>query len=649
MSSADPPHVRVELYDEAKFFDDNFLVGWMQSPEGQVSVDGDVATLTVKNGETEQHFGKNFDAPFSASVYKYLSIRIKQVSSYWFVAVQRADTEAWVTVANGSTPGFFQVNMAPLYSGTIKAIDIITSDTPGDTMQVDYVVISKNFEIPSEFDITGKTVIKRSLLNSVVSAAEINLINYSGDPYLDLTDKGNAIIWVSRDSSELGNIVSKVFGGKIAALKHEHTHKDVATVKFELHGHAAELFDSPELVYKLYAATNGRTIIDYILSLCKKIARHPDDAKWFDAGGSTGSTDDRINSNHDAEYDEVKPLTPIQEILDKAENPTGVVGFDMYEMPSGALIGHLRRSNDFVCPITPTLQHAIKTVDPNRVKNRQKVYGAIGRQIPEDEIWTESLAGWIIDEGDLSLVSIPLPKKGTYSLYATYVNNVLQFRRDISSEIFGFGKRKSNLLEFWRMRDQPGAFGASVGRVELWAPDENNKFVTGLKLFGDEIGWRKFSLSLGSESVYNEDENPNGVWTVVGSPDWTNLHWLCFRAENDSAVGLLIDWLLFSGMPFSDEVEDSDSISEYGIKEAEPVVDQTLLSNTECKLRANDIVEKLKNPPTTVTPITVDGDIRYNPGDLVTLSLVGSSFRILEVEHIIQKATWDTRLTVSES
>jgi hypothetical protein len=643
-----PAKCLVEIYSKTKVFADHFLKGWTAYPVGGVSSQADVSVLTVQSGQTEQVLYTTFDS-FSTATYPYLVFRITAISGASYrVYVQRSDTSNWVQVASGSSTGRHEVTLTTYYSGNIKALSIYAVGSAGQSVTYDYVIVCGEYYFPDAEDITGTLKVTKSLINDEVNEASVTLKQFSGDSYLDIDDRGCGIIWVSRNSSTLGTVDQKLFGGVIKDVKQNFLNYVDTDVTITFYGHASELFAPPELVYQLYDGVNGRTIMEEAIDLCSYIAKYPHGIGWFDEGGSQiGDTDDQIASTHNVEYDEVKPLSVVQEILEKASNPAGTIGFDMYETPSGALVGHLRNSLDFICPVTADLRSAVRRIDVDRIRNAQKVYGATGKQVPTDEIWTESTSGWTTDTGLLLAKTSQgayTPKEGTYFLFCQYDGNDAVFRRSIASTFYYFGKKRATNLTFWRLRYGTSVVGATVGRVELWAPDASNCFYYGLDLTAGGYEWRKYDLPLGADGVAtDEDDNKANKWQTIGSPAWNNVQQICFRVTDDiTRSGLGIDNLRFTGIPYSNSdspYEDARSILDYTRREAEPIVDNTLMSDAECVARAKSVVEQLKSPNTTVEPFIVDGDARYLPSYLMTDGV--NYFKIVKVEDTLtQGGDW---------
>lgn len=304
---------------------------------------------------------KTLPSTLDTVTYQKIIVRVAKVAgtnTTWGVKVYDVDLPGWRTIWTGQTAeGEFELTLP---EAGVSKIALLEEYVGGPTTQVwfDYVAICKNsLLVPDLGDLVKEMRITRPLLNKAVAGAKFHIPN-TGGAYNGLI-KGHdvVIIWLARSDADLGTIAAKAFGGRVVTPTNQGVQYGEFYIDLDCHGHAYELNIPPTLVQKYYLATNGLTIIEDDLGLCSYIAKNPDATKWFDNAGSSGSTDDRINSTHDCVYDEELPMTVIQEILDKAKNPAAVEGFDMYEMPSGCLVGHLRNSLDFVSPITSNGLH----------------------------------------------------------------------------------------------------------------------------------------------------------------------------------------------------------------------------------------------------------------------------------------------------
>ncbi len=670
LSSVSPAESHVELFLGCPTFEDSkgrvchtfwdhFLKGdWFGTPSAGVSYMHDSAELVVQAGQSTQYLQTTSLNLLSTSNYPFVAVGVTEVSDNFSVQIQLPN-DSWVTVLNESSPGHYAVDLRDYHAGDFKNINFVCGSSPGETAVLDYLVICKEVVNPDAAKDVVDITVGDALLNDRVSSAVVSISNLEelADSFAAMKDFGFGIIWVSRDRNVLTDLESKLFGGRISSINQEFPQYGEAYINVNLYGHASELTAAPKLVHKLYTNEGGKKIIEDTLDLCSYLTRFPHGVGWFDEGGYFGDTDDRIDSVHSVEHDDVLPLQVAQEILEKAHNPAGIVGFDMQQLPSGVLVGHLRYSMDWLFEDEVELQSATRIIDFHRVTNRQTVFGASGKRVPEDESWSESIDGWVVDKGSLHAlevyehqnVPIRLPKAGNYLLWAEYDDRKVRFRRDISDVWVIFGKRRHTSLEFWRFRfPNTLVFGAIKAHVELWAPDINNKFYADLKIGTIAAKWRHFDLPLGVDATEDpEDESPGAIWKTEGNPDWDEVTWLCFDVEDRSAPdGLGIDDIRLVGSPHSATFQDGESVGKYGVRVGEPIIDQALLSNDECLAVAKAEVEKGKKPPITVEPFVVDGMPGLFAGLIMTDGV--NNFRIVEVTHSISGSTWDAEITVSE-
>jgi len=257
-----PVKVNVELFVESPTYTDSsdrvvhcfwdhFLKGdWAASPSDGLSNQADSAVLTIQAGETEQFLTTSFDS-FSTVDYPVLVGRVTSFSATNFVVqIQKASDSGWVSVYTGTSAERFTVeDLTEFYEGAIKGLRIYCTGSPDDSIIVDYLVICKKAFFPSSADLKDRITVTKSLLNNEVNGATVKLSNFLDldDPYLNLDDCGYGIIWASRDEESLTDLDNKIFGGRIASIKQNHYAYNAADVIVRLHGHASELFASPEL------------------------------------------------------------------------------------------------------------------------------------------------------------------------------------------------------------------------------------------------------------------------------------------------------------------------------------------------------------------------------------------------------------------
>lgn len=650
MSELAPAKVRVEVFREPGFFDDNFAKGW-------VTISG----ASVSDGDQEIIFGlgdvgrveKDVSPNLSITTYKQIIVRVTAVygvGTKWGVQVYLLGV-GWVTVWTGQTgTGVFELQMG---SGqTITKIALL-EEYAGDVsnrVYFDYVAICKgSLLVPDLGELVEKLTVTRPLLNQGIAGAKISVPNFAG-AYNGLIKAQDAIlIWLARSEANLGVPAYKVFGGRVVALTNRGERYGEFYVDLDCHGHAYELNIPPALLQKYYAGTNGRVIIEDALALCSYLTKHPLASLWFDNTGSFGNTDDQINSTHNIVYDEELPITVIQEILEKAKNPAAVQGFDAYETPSGCVVGHLRNSLDFVSPIASITPRSYqKSEDLHRVRNKIKVYGKKGRpwsgSVSKDG-WTESASGWGSNQGTpetstdtpnvgIGTVSIQI-NAGTSTnanLYRTWASFSSKFSRE---------KRK---ISFYFKALVAGANPYRIN-ILIYAPDINNCF----RLFDVKIPdqeWHEYAYDIGPGTIWESNK--------FGNPDWSNVSGIFITHQTSPAYPtshiIRVDLLHFVDT-YSGSASDSSSQDICGVRCNEPEVDEALNSDAECQAKAESILATLKDPVITLSDVIVDGDHRYTPGDrqrvVVANDGLDAYFRIVQVKHSVQRTQWDTVLTLS--
>ena len=655
MSSLGSPRCRVEIFRDPLFFDDNFGKGWTKTSGGTSSVilDGDTATLN-KGNQSQCEYEKA-TGTITVSPNKKIIARVTSVTGTAKIDVYLDG--GWVNIWATSSPGVYQTSIA---SGTnITKIRMVAD---GGVCTFDYVSICKqNHLVPDLGDLVKELKITTHLLNDGVNTATLSIPNFAG-AYNGIIKNGDSIlIWLARDDANLGNPEYKEFGGKVINPSNEGNDYGDFFINLECHGYAEEADSPPTLLQQIYTATNGRTIIEDALALCNYTAKHPVATKWFDNAGSSGSTDDRIDSTHSIAYDEEIPLKAIRETLQKAKNPVGIQGFDVYETPSGSLVGHLQNSLDFVSPIASiTPRKYRKDEDMHRVRNKVKVYGTPEKSEPTDkDTWTESLTGWTLLEGNDMTLNGADKVMGSYSVdidasgVATYFARAKKTFSALSAK---FPKEFRNLHLSLRSQTDDGIPAVSV-EVMIYAPDSSNYFAKRLDGNFDtdfplgltfQQTWVEITLPIGTQSEA-------GYWKKVGSADWGNIQEIYFfmswNGGPASNPHMRIDKLYFGEKRYSGNAEDAASQASYRVRCKELEVDDALKSDLECQLRAESYINFFKVCVITLSSIEVDGDHRYNPGDrqriVVTNDALDTYLRITRVVQRVELSIWDSILSLS--
>jgi len=641
LSEVAPAKVRVEiLRGPPYFFDDHFCKYTWNVNQGGLDKDGDVMAIIIGTGYSMAWVSHPIGATINTNPWRYIAVRVAAdfLGTKWTVKAKLAGVMK--TYQEFTDTGLKTLDLYALNGNVHFDYDEITIEVygaVGNYVKLDYVGICKNTVLTpiGVGDVVEDLTITKPVLSQGVSGAKLTIPNFAGAYNGQINKHDVIIIWLARSSVNLGEAAYKVFGGRVVCPSYRARGYGAHYVDLDCHGHAYELINPPALLQKLYAGTNGRTIIEDAVAVCSYLVKHPTAAKWFDNAGASGSTDDRINSTHECEYDEVKPKTVIDEISEKASNPAGVKGFDLVEMPSGVLMGHLRNSLDFVSPIDSiTPEQYRKSEDIHRIKTRNPVYGAKEKFCPINDDWSESTDNWTgLSDTTISLDASD-KKRGNYSIKATHVGDppACYFYRTFPAIDCQWKYKK---LHVWY---KPGAVAYAI---RLFAPNMDNRFERFYIVESAE--WIEKNYDLGPK--YEEATGYFG-WKKVGSADWKNIQGIHFSCNQNVAH---VDDILFGPTRYYDLADPPTE--DYGIRFAEPIIDDSLNSDAECLARSESLRDFLKDPVITLENIWVDGNHSYTPGDRQRVIVSNDNYdaysRIIEVQHKVVGVTWDIILKLS--
>jgi len=650
MSQVAPAKCRVEIFrGPPYFFDDHFLKYTWETQQAVAYKYGDTVLVEIYVGT----FGliiHPFGETINTNPNRYLIVRVTALTGgSWFV---QAKLGATVQVSKTFTD--LGLKIIDLYTekGSHFDYDRVTLGVNGavyDDVTADYYAICKQtLLVPIDTgDVVEQLTITKPVLSQGIGGAKLTLPNFGGALNGEINKFDNIIIWLSRTAVDLGKPDAKVFGGKIIKMTNRANEYGAFFIDLDCHSYAHELNVPPSLLQQSYSAVNGRTIIEDALAVANYITKHPLGPQWFDSGGASGNMDDRINSTHDVEYDEVLPMTVIQEILDKASNPNAVKGFDIYEMPSGVLVGHLRNSLDFTSQNSITPESYNKDDDIHRVRNKFKVYGAAAKPNPSDrKAWNQTVDNWagingfgltVYDDGTNKWIQVN--GNGSYTEIGLRRTNIGTLKAK-----FEAGYKEFALVWF---------ADCNIDRVDqvifnILCPDTSNYF----KLVDTE--GRTYSTN--SERITIGPKS-NLAWTSVGNPSWDNIQGFEIRVILDVAWAsgdhFRVTAVHFDKARFSYETANSeaqDSINKYGVRRDEPTVDETLQSDTECETKAKSMLDPVKDPVVSIPDVVIDGDY-YNGGDrqriIVPNDNIDTYLRIIQVQHQVVGPTWDSILRLS--
>jgi hypothetical protein len=303
-----------------------------------------------------------------------------------------------------------------------------------------------------------------------------------------------------------------------------------------------------------------------------------------------------------------------------------------------------------------------KTVDVHSVRNKFKVYGVKEKTYPSDkDSWTEGITDWTKQYETQTLTADNANiVRGNYSIKSTVSGaNSFWIKRSnigVVNCLDPWKKSSFKNLRFmiwWALSGGTPPITFSSMKVELHAPDASNYFYRYLTIIATKRDerWIEVDLDLGPFT-----EAPSGSldgWIQYGSPSWDNIQAILFSLST-TGVGdltLYVDRLHFAGARFSSTKEDPTSKTVYGVKCAEPEVDDALSSDAECDLRAESKLAFQKDPIVGLADVRSDGDPRFNPGDrqnvVVSTTGLDVTYPIVNIHEVIRESQWDITLTLN--
>jgi hypothetical protein len=474
------PQVRIEIFPQPDFADDNFVNGWTKISGGSsaFSSDGDLATIQ-SGDQNSGRIEKTFPTALSSDTYPRLQVRISSVDGTWSIALN--DGAAWSDVASGTNAGVYDVALPLGKSYTQIAMKVAAS---GKTVVFDYVFISKNVMLVPTDELVEDNSITLPLLESGVSGADLNIPNIAGAYNGKINKFDRIIIYLWR----LGDSVKKVFGGIITEITYNGSPKDNEFyVNVKCMGLGQQLQNPESLLQKIYTGTNGKTIILDAVALCSGLTN-----MFVDVDGD-------LASPHDIVFDQVMPYSVITKICKDAETFNGVVGFDAYVDPAGNVHVFARTKYVSTVDVTGKVIDYDHLLDGHGIKNKLVVYGKQSKFCPTSgDDWTEGTSGWTVVNGVLQSEGTTV-KVGSYAL-KLFTNSGVADAYYMFPKIFcGDEYRQSfNKLLVWIAVTDPS--DTSQIEVRLLSPDRSNYFseiIAPSKLQPLDGIWSQVSLDLG--------------------------------------------------------------------------------------------------------------------------------------------------------
>jgi len=338
------------------------------------------------------------------------------------------------------------------------------------------------------------------------------------------------------------------------------------------------------------------------------------------------------------------PVFDILKYIAESADKNGVIGFDFRVAPDGKFEFFPRNSKTSPVSLTDKIEVSEYRKDIHRIRNKITVYGVADKSVPSDkDAWTESLTptdgSWSGVSGEISLdTTTKIKGSGSIKTYADNLNYAaclftLNAGKEVNANLYP-------VLGFYIKRD--AAFNGNVN-VILWdnADRSASHFFT---VGANEWFQREFKVG----------EKNTDLWDVESGFDWTQIAAVRFDCwfTGSGTGSFWVDGLYFGGRRYSSTQEDANSQNNYGLRELVEV-DEELYSDNECALRADALLNYLKDPAEylTIRSTVIDyGNTPLLPGDKIHVVLpnenVDADFRILSVEYHVDARTQTLEITL---
>ena len=382
------------------------------------------------------------------------------------------------------------------------------------------------------------------------------------------------------------------------------------------------------VVTKTYENQKGEAIVKDLLDNYVGLSHVRDSTELVE---NTDTTYTRLKYDNTPVWDIIKYVA---ESSDKA----GVIGYDFRLAPDGKFEFFPKNSKASPASLTDKIEASEYRKDIHRIRNRIIVNGLADKSVPLDkDAWTESLTppdgSWSAGAGEVSLdTSFKLRgfasiKVHAPSLYWAGAMFTLNSGKEVNTN-------KYSILSFYTHLQK-----SYDGNVSITLCDTADKQVS--KQITVAPGeWRKTDLNAG---LVNEDE-----WeTLDAGFDWAQVKEVrvaCWFAGVGSG-DFWIDSFYFGGCRYEAMREDTQSQSGYGLRELVEV-DEELVSDNECDLRAKALLDYFKAPAEYLqlsTTVLDYGTAPLLPGDKIHVVLpnenVDGDFRIETVEYHVDAKT----------
>ncbi|MBT0160501.1 hypothetical protein G4O51_11020 [Candidatus Bathyarchaeota archaeon A05DMB-2] len=356
------------------------------------------------------------------------------------------------------------------------------------------------------------------------------------------------------------------------------------------------------------------------------------------------------------EYDKA-PVFDILKYIAESADKNGVIGYDFRVAPDGKFEFFPKNSKASPVSLSEKVEVSEYRKDIHRIRNRIEVYGSQDKPFPVDvdgQPWSDTLTEDLTEDAEGNLVH------GVYGMWKP-LTAFLDLSLDTTIKYAGAKSVKAHAPNYTYY----AAVGWEFNAGKEISADEFPQMMFAIRVDDkhEQIGWlqiedingrtasKTFSLTKYNQwekIILNWGSRNAEQWDVYYADfDWTKIKRIniCVDQKYFSAGDIWIDQFHFGYGRWKSFAEDGASQSAYGLREFVEV-DEELVSDKGCELRAKALLDYFKSPAEYLTVRSTVIDYEDTPllaGDKIHVSLpnenVDSDFRIESVEYRVDAKT----------
>ncbi len=376
------------------------------------------------------------------------------------------------------------------------------------------------------------------------------------------------------------------------------------------------------VVTATYSSLKGEEVVKDLMDYYAGLSHVRSSAELVESTDTTFSQLEYVDS----------PVWDILKYVAECSDKAGVIGFTFRVAPDGKFEFFPKGSKTNSVDLVDKIETATVSKNISRVRNKVTVYGLADKSVPADKVsWTRSLTpadgAWSGVSGSLS-VGVG-PDGGSCVVLSA---SSLAY----GSALFTLNAGKEVNCELYPLVDVQLKLGlAYSGNGVLNLFDVSGKVATKAVSVSPDGTWHVVEVGVGLAYANQWDSVEVGF-------DWAHVNRArldFYFAEGSGSGSFSVHGLYFGGRRYSAVVEDGASQSSFGLREYVET-DEELWSDNECDLRAQSLLDYLKDPAENLLLLSTVIDYGLAPvlgGDVVHVELpnenVNDDYCVESVEY----------------